>query len=551
MANEWDAHERDEVYEPIWVGAAHAAQQDGIAVAVEPETATPSASAPASVLEGAAGRVLLNSVAQLASKLLGYACALVTFALSTRLLTATEYGDFTIAVVYLSFFVMLADSGITTAAVREASKFPEALQRLVDTTFSLKLVLGFATYAIAAAIISQLPYSANVKLATYGIAVSFFFLSLAVSWDVVFQSRLQMHIPALADFALKISTAAGIAGVFWYSRQHPLDQQTLFALVVGFTAAGNLAAFAVRWLGARRLLRLRLRFDGATSRYLLRIAVPLAIVSVLGQIHYKADTILLSLLEPPRDVAVYGVAYRVIDLLLVFFAVLVSVIFPVLSRYAHAGGERYTKVVTRVLNVALSLVCPIALGAGMLAPGIVYILGGPGYHDAALPLTILSASLIFSLLNMFYGYLIIAGDRQRSLIWVSIVNIAANLALNFYAIPRFSYIGSAVATDITEGLGFLLALVIANRLHRSLPSLKGAMQVLVACAAMLVVLRAAQALVSFPSIAVSTVALICVGGLVYGVVLLAVGGVDPRVRYEVLRRIPVLKNHVHVPKADY
>lgn len=549
MAKGWDGVERDEAYDPLWTGAAHAEQPEGVAVAVEPAPVAAVVTT-ASVLEGASGRVLLNTAAQLASKLLGYACALITFALSTRLLTTTEYGDYTIAVVYLSFFVMLADSGITTAAVREASKFPESLQRMVDTTFSLKLVLGVATYALAAAIISQLPYSANVKLATYGIAVSFFFLSLAVSWDVVFQSRLQMQIPALADFALKLSTAIGIGGVFWYSHQHPLNQQTVFALVVGFTAVGNLAAFMVRWLGARRLVRLRLRFDGASSRFLLRIAVPLAIVSVLGQVHYKADTILLSLLEPARDVAVYGVAYRVIDLLLVLFAVLVSVIFPVLARYAHQGGPRYTSVVTRVLNAALSIVCPIALGAGLLAPGIVNILGGSSYRDAALPLAILAVSLVFSLLNMFYDYLIIAGDRQATLVWVVCINIAANLALNYYAIPRYSYVGSAVATDVTEGLGFLLAFVIANRMHRSLPSLKGVAQVMIGCAAMTGAIRVTQSLYVFPSVAVETVALICLGGAVYGAVLLAVGGVDQRIRYEALRRVPILKGHVSRPAED-
>lgn len=547
MANGWGAGERDERYDPVWTGAAHADQPEGVAVAVELEPGPASAVAPASVLEGASGRVLLNTLAQLASKFLSYACALVTFALSTRLLTTTEYGDYTIAVVYLSFFVMLADSGITTAAVREASKFPEALQRMVDTTFSLKLVLGFATYALAAVIISQLPYSANVKLATYGIAVSFFFLSLAVSWDVAFQSRLHMQVPALADFALKLSTAAGIGGVFWYSRQHALGQETLFALVVGFTAVGNLAAFVVRWIGARSLVHVRLRFDAASSRFLLRIAVPLAIVSVLGQIHYKADTILLSLLEPPRDVAVYGVAYRVIDLLLVFFAVLVSVIFPVLARYAHQGGARYTRVVTRVLNAALSIVCPVALGAGLLAPEIVAILGGPSYHDAVLPLMILAVSLVFSLLNMFYDYLIIAGDRQASLIWVVCINIVANLALNYYAIPRYSYVGSAVATDVTEGLGFLLAFIIANRMHRSLPSLKGVVQVLVACAAMTAAIRVTQSLTVFPSVAASAIVLMCLGGAVYSVVLIAVGGVDRRILYEVLRRVPVLKIRVRMP----
>jgi O-antigen/teichoic acid export membrane protein len=525
----------DGALDPLWVGAARAEQPEGVS-AVAPE-ATPS------VLEGASARVLFNTLVQTVGKFVGYACALVTLALTTRLLGTTRYGDYTIVVVYLSFFVMLADSGITTAGVREAAKFPEKLQGFVDTVFSLKLVLGLLTYLAAAAIITVIPtYPTSVKLATYGLALSFFFLSLAVSWDVVFQSQLRMQIPAFADVVLKVVTLLGTGALFWYQAGHSIDEGLLFFLVVAITALGNLSAAAVRGFGALRLVRLRLRFDRAASSPLLRIAVPLAIVSVLGQVHYKADTILLSFIKPAQDVAIYGVAYRVVDILLVFFAVLVSVVFPVLARYAHAGGERYQHLVTRVLNAALSIACPVALGVGLLAPGIVSILGGPAYAQAALPLTILAVSLVFSLLNMFYDYLIIAGDRQVSLIWVVCINIVANIALNLYAIPRYSYVGSAVATCVTEGLGVVLAMIIANRLQRSLPSLKGLVQVLVACAAMGGVIVLVERLITLHSLVVNTVMLTALGALVYGVVLLAAGGVDPRMVDEVVRRLPVLKD---------
>jgi O-antigen/teichoic acid export membrane protein len=522
-------------YDPIWAGAAQAESSAQTAGELVLDAAAPS------VLEGATRRVLFNTLVQTIGKVLGYAFALVTLALTTRLLTTTEYGDYTIATVFLSFFMLVADSGITTAGVREAAKFPEALQRFVDTAFSLKLVLGIVTYAAAAAIISVLPYSSDVKYAAYALALSFFCLSLAVSWDVVFQSRLRMEVPALGDLALKVVSIVGVGAVFWYHLHAHTSQQWLFYLVVGITALGNVAAALVRYVGAARMVKVRLRFDRAAGGVLLRIAVPLAIVSVLGQVHYKADTILLSLLKPADQVAIYGVAYRVVDILIVFFAVLVGVVFPVLARYAHEGGERYTQVVTRVLNTVLSIACPIALGVGLLAPGIVYILGGAGYGKAALPLAILAVSLIFSLLNMFYDYIIIAGNRQASLIWVSCINIAANLGLNLYAIPHYSYIGAAVATCVTEGLGCVLAIVIANRMHRALPSAMGVMRVLVACAAMGLAIVGTERLWHVSSSIASTAVLMAAGGVVYSVVLFAVGGVDPRLRAEVTRRVPVLR----------
>ncbi|HEX6122766.1 MAG TPA: flippase [Ktedonobacterales bacterium] len=512
---------------------------DGAALAAGLEPAA------TSVLEGAAGRVLSNAAIQIAEKVVSYGCALATLALTTRLLGAGPYGDYTIAVVFLSFFVLIADSGITTAGVREAARFPDRLQRIVDAAFSLKLGLGLLTYVAAVVIVSFLPYAPQVKLATYGLAASWFLLSLGVTWDIVFQSRLRMEILALADLALKVCVALGIVALFWRAQVQTIDPNTLFFLVVLVTALGNLAALLVRFVAARRMVRPRLRLDGAYARMLLKISIPLGIFSVLGQIHYKADTILLSLLVPASDVAVYGVAYRVIDLLLVFFAVLVSVVFPVLARYAYQGGERYTRAVTRVMDAALSLICPLALGTALLAPGIVAILGGPAFASAALPLSILAGSIIFSLLNVFYTYLIIAKNGQSQLIWVVCINIVANLALNYYAIPRYSYVGAAVATDLTEGLGLVLAVVLANRMHRSLPSLGGLGKTLLACAAMAAAIVGAQRLDLFGALIPSTLALVGLGALVYGAVLFAVGGVDPRVMEEVARRVPMLRGHVN------
>ncbi|MBF6590222.1 MAG: polysaccharide biosynthesis C-terminal domain-containing protein, partial [Ktedonobacterales bacterium] len=287
-----------------------------------------------------------------------------------------------------------------------------------------------------------------------------------------------------------------------------------------------------------RVARLRLRMDRRYWGYLLRLAAPMGLALALGQIHYKADTIILSLLRSPSDVAIYGLAYKVVDFLLMFFAVFAGLVFPVLARYSNALDARFERARVRVLNVCVTLAVPAAVGTILLAPGILRLIGGGKYPQSALALQLLAVSAVFSFVNMIYNYLIIIQNRQASLIWVASINITANVALNLYAIPRYSYLGSAVATIITEGLGMLLSIFVATRVYRSFPTPRIYLQTLVASVAMTLGVVGLQFAGLSQTRLLGTFALAGAGATLYGVVLLAVGGVDPALATQITRRLP-------------
>ncbi|HST90221.1 MAG TPA: flippase [Ktedonobacterales bacterium] len=494
--------------------------------------------------DGATKRIAWNSLILSVGRLLSYASGLITTALLTRMLTQGAYGAYTTAFTYMGIVYVVADAGITLIGVREAAREPDKLREWLSTTLSLKLALALLVYGVAVAAIFALPYAADVRAATAIVGVAFFFLTLAGGLDIAYQSRLAMRIPATADVSVKLVALAGVAALFVYQLRRPVDAAPLFYLAVGITAGANLLAFVVRWAGLRRLLRAPLAFTTRDWRRLLALALPMGAATILGQIHYKADVILLGLLRSQADVAVYGVAYKVIDFMLVFCAVFAGMVYPVLARRAEEDREdraRLRAALTRVLNTTIALAAPAAVGTILLAPGILLIVGGGRYESAATVLQLLAISVIFSFVNMIYTYVIIVQNRQAALIWVSVINISANVALNLYAIPRFSYVGSATATDITECLGMLLELVVANRLYRVLPSWRIVPQAGAACLAMAAALLALQAwALPHPGI-IATAVLVFVGAAIYGLVIFAVGGVDAGILRAVGQRAPALE----------
>ena len=83
---------------------------------------------------------------QSVGKLVGYASGILTLALTTRLLTLSLFGDYTIAVVYLIFVGVIADIGLFTIAVREGSRDSERLREVYHTAFTLKVIAAVVIY---------------------------------------------------------------------------------------------------------------------------------------------------------------------------------------------------------------------------------------------------------------------------------------------------------------------------------------------------------------------------------------------------------------------
>lgn len=489
---------------------------------------------------GAVRRVAWNTLIQMVGKLLGYISGFVILSLTTRLLSIDQYGDYTIASTYLLFVYTIADAGVSLIAVREASKTPEDLTTVVSRAVSIKMILAGIAYVAFLVLIHFLPYSSDVEIAALILAVSMFLMSIGSGFDIAYQSMLRMQVPTVADLALKLTSLAGIGGLYWYSQITHMSSHVTFLSVIVIFSGANALSFVIRWLGARRLLSLHLHIHPRHWWLLLRLALPMGIVTILGQIHYKADTIILSLLTPTSDVAIYGVAYKLVDFLLMFFGVFVAMVYPVLSGYSVRSDERFKKAFVRVLNVCISLALPAAVGTILLAPGIINIAGGGKYTGAVVALRILALAPAFSFVNMVYNYLIVIQNRQRNLIWVSCIGIAANVSLNLYAIPRFSYIGSAVATVVTEGMGMALSIMIATRALQVGPAWSNVAKSIIACLAMAATVLALQHTLLRGVGVVDTALLAAAGVAVWALVLFVTRGFDEVIMRSVAARVPGL-----------
>ena len=103
--------------------------------------------------------------------------------------------------------------------------------------------------------------------------------------------------------------------------------------------------------------------------------------AVITFMYFKMDTIILSVLQPSAHVGIYNVAYKVIENLIFFPAMLAGLILPLLSRYIFTNHEQFRDIADKTFKVFLVLTVPLFIGTVFLAGGIIQLIGGAGFSE--------------------------------------------------------------------------------------------------------------------------------------------------------------------------
>lgn len=402
-----------------------------------------------------ARRVAGNTAVQVAGQFVGIALSLVFVRLTTGHLGVEAFGEFAIILGVGGIVTVLADLGVTTTLARELAKTPERADELGGNLLRFRFVSAL-TYALATlAILPVLPYSLETKIGLAISLVGVVFTTLAGFPKAFFQVHLQLQRQAMLDIAQKTLNVVAISVAI------ALDAELIpfVAMLVVVNLIVCIAAFTL----SRPFWRPNARFTWAAARPLLRDTLGIGLVMMVGVLHFKGDSVLLSLLRPPEDVGDYTIAYRFVEQAFLLPGVLLAAIFPILTRYASTNDSRLGPLMNRTFQVLLLAGLGASLLIFTLSGPLVELFAGPGFGGAVAPMRILAATLPVLFVSPVFYNLLIAVNRQRALLRLGFAALAGNVALNLVLIPPFGPEGAATATLISETFVFVGTYVITRR----------------------------------------------------------------------------------------
>lgn len=182
----------------------------------------------------------------------------------------------------------------------------------------------------------------------------------------------------------------------------------------------------------------------------IKEAIPLALVSSMGIIYYRIDSVMIAAFQQMEDVGIYGGAYMIVEGVMLLVRVIMAAVFSRLSQYGRQPNLMFYRFYRNLLTLILGLALVLAAVMFFAAPVVFALFLGEQYQ-AAIPVFHI---LLLSIIALYPGTLatqtLIAIDKQMVYMGIALVCTIVNIFLNLFLIPRYGISGAAWATVISD-----------------------------------------------------------------------------------------------------
>ncbi len=452
-----------------------------------------------------------NFSIQLVGKALSVLVGLFAIAIITRVLGTESFGEYTTAVTYLQMFGVVVDFGLTLTLVVMISEKGVDEDRVVGNFFGLRLVSGLLLFSLAPLSVLALPYSSTVQSAVLIGALAYFLMGGATMLVGIFQRHESMWRSALAELINRI-VLLGFVCLFAWLRPGVVE------MILAAVIANAIWLFAMIRL-AKPFVKVSPRFEWKFWKTIFSRSWPIALSIIFNLLYLKGDILFLAYFRENTEVGLYGVAYRILDVLTVLPVMFMGLVLPTLVAAWSANKiHEFRRRTAKTFDIFMLAIIPIVIGAQVVAPELVALIAGKDFVDAGPVLALLTLALIGVFISALYGHLIVAINKQRVMTWgylfVAILSVAGYLWL----IPDYGMWGAVWVTLFSEAVISILTFTVVYRVTGAKPNLTVALKALAAGVFMYGVLLA------LPEIHV--VFDILIGGLVYIAAAITLKAID-------------------------
>ena len=377
------------------------------------------------VISDTTQRAARNAVVRAVAEVLGKVATLAWTVAAARMLPADDFGAVFYALTIMLVLTSLAAWGFDSGLTRRGSAVPESLPRLFRATQVWKSALSVPLLVAAGLLLAGVPAVGSWTVLALMLAAG-----LPELWSQTIRTAAACRqVSAGVSTALVVQRVATAAAVL-----AALGADTGAEGVAAGFLAGTVVGWLAHVLAARRLdvrqpLRDLGRGDLAAA---VRETVLVGVSGLVLMLLFRVDVLILGHLEGAGSVAVYTVAYRLLETVLFVTYAINAAVLPVLS--ATRSRE------TRLLG------CERAIAVG----GFVYLPFGATYAASAAPVLawLAPAAMLLALASFSDSLLHVLG-RHRALLASSSAALGVNVALNLALIPVLGATGAALATTLS------------------------------------------------------------------------------------------------------
>lgn len=289
----------------------------------------------------------------------------LVFLVLARLLEPKDFGLVALSAVFVAFFQLFIDQGMTQAIVQ----FEEVDGDHLNTAFWISNITGVVC-AILGVLFSQpiamLFREPELQPIVAWLSLSFIFAALSSTQQAILRRGLEFKKLALRSIVAKV--VGGTVGVIF-----ALSGAGVWSLVAQ-TLAYSLAEVIMLWSVSE--WRPSISFSVSYMNRLIKFGLGTMGVRLLEFLDFRFDDLIIGYYLGATELGYYTIAFRFLRLLMDFTTSIPgSVIFPTLSRLQDNHVE-FKRTFTTIVKYVSLLIWPIFMGAFVLADEIIHVFFG-------------------------------------------------------------------------------------------------------------------------------------------------------------------------------
>ncbi len=392
-----------------------------------------------------ARRITANFISLLAAELVSKLVLLLIFIQIARYLGPVDFGKFSFGVALAMIAVVLSDFGFGTLLVREISRDKKNVNKYVSHALLFKAILSIASIGAAIAYLAIFGYDYYTFWLSLILLIFFILQSFTDIFYAVFRAFERMQYDSLMKvirillllFLVLLSIGKNM-NMFFISMMFPVTEILIFFL--------SCAIYLKKFHSLR--FEIDYGFLGSLARKSSLFFLSLVFTTLLLYV----DAIMLERMKGTYEVGIYSAAYNLL-LGVTFIPLMFSnAIYPVFSRYYLKDKSLLKFAYRKSFQYMLMFGLPITLGIFVYARNIMLFAYGQEYAGSILVVQILCWFILLRFINIISGTLLSSIDRQGARVFGQGSVAVINIILNILLIPRYGFLGAAIAVIASESL---------------------------------------------------------------------------------------------------
>jgi O-antigen/teichoic acid export membrane protein len=389
-------------------------------------------------------RLFINSVSIFGGEIFARLATAFMALLVARVFGAEELGSYGYALALASVLLIVPDFGLHLFAVRELAASPQRTSELFWGVHWLKFGLT------GAVVIFTLSFGAwgitdrERRVVFYILMIRALLQSFSQATMAVFKAFERMHYVALVQLA-------NSSVVIVWAASSVLSGARLPIVIAGLVA-GQITETCLGW-GILRRFSPRPRFRLCGGRALAQIAAacfPFGLTAILLALNLRVDVLVLGRYVSSGELGQFNAAAWFVIAAFLTSSLLMSVLFPRLSRLLLEPSPQASDYVLSLLKNALLITALGSLAVWLSAPRLLPLVFGPDFAPAAHLLRILAPALPLVVLNTIFFYVFAAARRRFVCLGTLALGVAGGALLSLYWTSRHGAAGAASADVVRE-----------------------------------------------------------------------------------------------------